>query len=105
MSPSLDGLRELFNHDYSVTHRLRDIEERLKQKAASRRKLLVEEPGDAPVIEKELTFPSSIDSLLGLEALIADLQVILKAFNAGQKVRVNCQIQQLDAGHFTKAGN
>jgi hypothetical protein len=105
VTPSLDGLRELFNHDYSVTHRLRDIEERLKHKAVIRRKLLVEKPGDAPVIEKDLTVPSSIDSLVGLEALIADLQVILKAFNAGQKIRVNCQIRQLDAGHSSKAGD
>jgi hypothetical protein len=101
---SLDGLRELFNHDYSVTHKLRDIEERLKHKAASRRKQLVEKPDDSPVIEKDLPIPSSIDSLPALEAFIADLQALLKTFNAGQKIRVNCQIRQLDAGHPTKAG-
>jgi hypothetical protein len=105
VSPSLDGLRELLNHDYSVNQKLRDIEETLKQKAASRRKLLVEKPDDAPVVEKELAIPSSIESLPALESLIADLQAFLKAFNAGQKLRVTCQIRQLDAGHSSKAGN
>lgn len=101
---TLDGLRELFNHDYSVTHKLRDIEDRLKHKAASRRKQLVEKPDDSAVIEKDLAVPSSIDNLVALEALIADLQALLKTFHAGQKIRVNCRLQHLDAGHSNKAG-
>jgi hypothetical protein len=109
---SLEGLRELLGHHYTVTHALGDIEETLRKKAAQSRvppPVIDDTDGVPPVgndeiVDKPLVIPTSIEKKEDLEILIAELQKFLKSINAGQKIRVNCQIRQLDAGHSTKAG-
>ena len=109
---SLEGLRELLGHHYTVTHALGDIEEALRKKAAQSRvppPVIIDKDDKSPVrndeiVDKPLVIPTSIEKKEDLEILIAELQKFLKSINAGQKIRVNCQIRQLDAGHSTKAG-
>lgn len=98
-----DGLRDLLNHDYTLNHRLRELETTIAEKAAAaraNRKAKQEEQkksGDKDgnkIKEETLLLPVSLDSSKQIKDLIEQLNTHLAALEAGTKLRLTCQIIQ-----------
>ena len=96
-----DGLRELLNHDYTLNHRLRELDSKVAEKATEyrlMRKAKQEEEnksGDKQkdkVKEETLLLPLSLDSAKQIKALIEQLNTHLAAIEAGTQLRLTCQI-------------
>jgi len=112
VEPSLEGLRELLNHDYTVNHQIRELESTVRSKAAEHRQARQAAAeaaakageGPAPAEDKSLVLPAVIESEPQLEGLVKTLTEFLNAFRAGQRLRVTCQLQHHDAAHKPKAG-
>ena len=111
VEPSLEGLRELLNHDYTVNHQIRELESTVRTKAAEHRQARQAAAeaaakageGPAPAEEKSLVLPAVIETEPQLEALMKTLTEFLNAFRAGQRLRVTCQLQHHDTAHIQKA--
>jgi septum formation inhibitor MinC len=105
VEPSLEGLRELLNHDYTVNHQIRELESTVRTKAAEHkqsRQAAAEAAakagkGPAPAEDKSLILPAVIESEPQLESLVKTLTEFLNTFRAGQRLRVTCQLQHHDA--------
>jgi hypothetical protein len=111
VEPSLEGLRELLNHDYTVNHQIRELESTVRTKAAEHRQARQAAAGaaakagegPAPAEEKSLILPAVIETEPQLEALMKTLTEFLNAFRAGQRLRVTCQLQHHDTANKQKA--
>lgn len=111
VEPSLEGLRQLLNHDYTVNHQIRELESTVRTKAAEHRQarqVAAEAAakageGPAPAEDKSLILPAVIESEPQLEGLVKTLTEFLNAFRAGQRLRVTCQLQHHDTAHKQKA--
>ena len=112
VEPSLEGLRELLNHDYTVNHQIRELETTLRGKAAAHRQARQKADEEArssgkagePVEERPLHIPAVIESETQLEGLVKALTDFLNVFRAGQRLRLTCQLQHHESGHPPKAG-
>ncbi len=98
-----DGLRDLLNHDYTLNHRLRDLEAKVAEDAATyraKRKAKQEEEkksGDKEgdkIKQETLLLPVSLDSAKQIKDLIEQLNTHLAALEAGTNLRLTCQIIQ-----------
>jgi hypothetical protein len=98
-----DGLRDLLNHDYTLNHRLRELETKVSEQAAdarSKRKAKQEEEkksgekGGEKIKEETLLLPVSLDSAQQIKNLIEQLSAHLAALEAGTPLRLTCQIIQ-----------
>ena len=113
VDPSLDGLKEILTHDYTVNEQIRGLEYRVRTKAAGHRKArqtaaeAAAKAGEPPPLaeEKSLILPAVIESEPQLESLVKTLTEFLHTFRAGQRLRITCQLQHHDAAHSSKAGN
>ncbi|MCX6602189.1 MAG: hypothetical protein NTV52_01180, partial [Acidobacteria bacterium] len=113
VDPSLDGLKEILTHDYTVNEQIRGLEYTVRTKAAAHRKArqtaaeAAAKAGEPPPLaeEKSLILPAVIESEPQLESLVKTLTEFLHTFRAGQRLRITCQLQHHDAAHSSKAGN
>lgn len=113
--PDADGLDELLNHDFTLNHQLRDLAQRLREKAEARRAARAAsekkeggeegEEGEKPKVEvetKPLFLPNSLQTTQEIEDLIRQLDDFLAEMKAGTPLRINCRI--LD-DRSSKGGN
>jgi hypothetical protein len=113
VTPSLAGLRELLNHDYTINHQIRQLESRVRAKAGEHRQArqdAVEAARKAgedlgPVDEKSLVLPAIIETETQLEGLVKALTEFLNAFRSGQRLRVTWEIQLQEPELQQKTGN
>lgn len=98
-----DGLRDLLNHDYTLNHRLRELETKVAEQAAdarAKRKAKQDEgkksgeKGGEKIKEETLLLPVSLDSAQQIKNLIEQLSAHLAALEAGTPLRLTCQIIQ-----------
>lgn len=98
-----DGLRDLLNHDYTLNHRLRELETTIADKAANSRATRKAqqdgekksgENGGEKIIEETLLLPVSLDSAKQIKDLIEQLNSHLATLEAGTPLRLTCQIIQ-----------
>jgi hypothetical protein len=98
-----DGLRDLLNHDFTLNHRLRELESKVAEQAAeyrAKKKAKQEEEkksggkeGDKTK-EETLLLPVSLESAQQIKDLIEQLNAHLSAIEAGTHLRLTCQIIQ-----------
>jgi hypothetical protein len=98
-----DGLRDLLNHDFTLNHRIRELEAKVKEQAAeyrAKKNAKHEESGldgvtvTEKIKEETLLLPVSLDTAQQIKDLIEQLSAHLSAIEAGTALRLNCQIIQ-----------
>ena len=90
---TLDGLKKLLRHDYSLNGRLRDLGANVAKRAAENRAARTPEPklnGGAPpeVSETEVMVPKIFKSAREIDLLIAELTKLRSRLSAAKQVRI-----------------
>lgn len=90
---SLDGLRKLLGHDYSLNHRLRDLAGNVEKKAAEYRASKEEERepegGErAEISETDVVVPRVFKSAKEIDLLIAELTKLRSRISASKQIRI-----------------
>jgi len=95
---TLDGLKQLLNHEYSLNHRLRDLATNLAAKAKIRREEQKtskkedekDENGENPVTVKETTviIPKVFKSAGQIETLVAELNKLRIQIDKQTRIRI-----------------
>ena len=99
----VDGLRDLLNHDFTLNHRLRELQTKVAEDAATYRAKRKEQQeqekgeddeGGEETKQESLMLPAAIDSAQQIKDLIEQLNTHLAAIEAGTKLRLTCQVIQ-----------
>jgi len=97
---TLDGLKKLLSHDYSLHHRLRDLAAGVARKAAENRAAKAKEPEPEPspddptptpapqTSEAEVLVPKVFRSATEIDLLIEELRKLRGRLSASQQVRI-----------------
>lgn len=95
MDKTLDGLKKLFSHDYSLNYRIRDLAVNMAKKAADNRAAKAKEPepagGPQPapeVIEAEVMVPKIFKSVKDIDLLVAELNKIRNRVSVAKQIRI-----------------
>jgi hypothetical protein len=99
----LEGLKALLNHDFTLNHRLRDLGDELRRRAATiRQERDKSAPADpetddstTPKLEvevKAIYLPRSLGTPREVQDLIDQLQEHLRAMKAGASIRLDCKV-------------
>ncbi|MDC0275413.1 BREX system P-loop protein BrxC [Verrucomicrobiales bacterium] len=91
----LGGLKALLNHDYALNHRLRDLEDHLKEKAKETpppKPPEDDDGGEGEVQNETLLLPATLSSANDVENLGQQLQDYLAKFQAGEKLKITLQL-------------
>ena len=99
---TLEGLRILLSHDFTLNYRLRELgdllfaraaESRGERREAERAKEREQEGGEETSVEEQHLFlPGSFRSSSDIEALITQLNGFLEMIQAGKSIHVTCRI-------------
>ncbi len=89
---TLDGLRKLLGHDYSLNHRLRDLAGNVEKKAAEYRAAKPEERepegGQPEILETDVVVPRVFKSAKEIDLLIAELTKLRSRVSASKQIRI-----------------
>jgi hypothetical protein len=93
----IEGLKMLLNHDFAINHRLRALEDHLKEKAKDTPPPKPPEDDeddqdDGEVKKETLYLPLSLTSATEIEGLGRQLDEYLAKFQAGEKLKITCQL-------------
>ena len=93
---SLDGMKKLLGHDYSLNHRLRELAGNVEKKAAEYRAAKeadVEPEGDTPqpppeIAETDVIVPRIFKSAKEIDLLIAELTKLRNRVSSSKQIRI-----------------
>lgn len=91
------GLKALLNHDFAINHRLRELEDHLRRKAAEatsvkQPKVADDKADEAECQHETLYLPVILSSAAEVEDLGRQLNDYLAKFEAGEKLKITCQL-------------
>ena len=101
--PTLEGLRNLLSHDYTINHKIREIESKVREKADVYRQSRQKSVPTTVVQERPLHLPAVISSEQELESLLKVLSEFMKEFRAGQRIRIRVELHGQDSANSPEA--